>query len=150
MRVIIYIILMSILFGGCAKPVSVAVDTTALEELPKEMAIEYLKMMSEDHPTLRFYQCIVYADHVDYRQPQNGVVLSIYYDQANMEAVAAHFDGGVGISLQMKLRSGGFYGRSCVIAEVQGFKTENDPEIQRTANKVATALKSLGVKIEEK
>ena len=157
MRKVIYAVILMILLEGCAKDIPIVINDSVVKEISKDMALEYLNELTKKYPSPYYSstaKCKFYEDHVSYRRRVNTLLSDNDYIEIRLDYEKVSFEFWSDFryekhALAMRLNGTLFSPGHCGLAWVGGFQTKNDPEMVKLANKVATALYSLGVKMEK-
>jgi len=144
------VLISAVLLSGCGTSIPVNIDVTTANDLPKDIAIKYLNEISgEMRSTLKHDSQKRMSCHFD-QHGVNNTISKISYKQAHMDAKiwGTSIDEAYTFSLKVKPVNEGEFSY-CFLSQGFDKQKELSGELADKFSKIATALKSLGVKIEQ-
>ncbi len=142
MKILISFLTVFFIYGCATKPIQVHVDTSTMDDLSKEMALDFLRQTADAADRSYFAKSYLKLDQMICRYEEASVSSELFgklrYDETTVDAQIWH-DSWLVVRLLKPDK------QLLCYASMQLVKNQDN-----LANKAATALKSLGVKISEK
>jgi len=150
MSKLLFGLILAVILVGCSSKLSVKMDLSTADELPKSIALDYLNKNTEEFRALnnryRRYasgdECVF--TEAGFYKAESGPGKIVQYDQSVME-LNYFSEPGTFYRYDIVLKTdSGFPYQDCTV----DWQAEKEKEPPKFFTKIPTALKSLGVKVE--